>query len=141
MPSEADHERELQKTIFADRLLHKYLGVWLWSILFGSTSGVVFSLTNIGGRSWQMIGLILIIPGIAAAGAAIAALLALYRGLSEFLLPTFFGSEAAGTSTGAPNPAKYAYYLRRAFIYLIVAAGCRLLASLVELLLNSFGSR
>jgi hypothetical protein len=127
----------------ADRLLNKYLAVWLWSIIFGTNGGIVFSLISISGTSmlWKQLAIVLLIPGIASASFGIYALVLLYRALTRYLLPRFFGYWLERQNTGAePDPKVFAYFLHRAFQSVVAAALCRLAAVLIEIALSAFAT-
>jgi len=122
----------------ADRLLNKYLAVWLWSILFSANSVVVFSLTGLGSASgWKQFAFVLLLPALGAALFAIFGFLSLYRALTHYLLPRFF-DHADGR---APDQKLFAYLIQRAFAYLMAAAVFRLITALTDLALSAFSGR
>lgn len=124
----------------ADRLMNKYLAVWLWSVLFGSNVSVVFSLMNLGAAAmWKQLGLVLLIPGAAGALFAIYALVMLYRAMTQYLLPRFFGywADRKIPPETEADPKRFAYLLHRAFSSLVVAAACRLITALTDLILGA----
>jgi len=46
-------------TRLADRLLDRYVAVWLWSVLFGTTVGLAYSYMNYRGDRW---GILAVLP-------------------------------------------------------------------------------
>ena len=115
-----------------DLLLNKYVSVWLWSILFGTTTGVLYSFLSFRFERWGGLGLILLIPALAALILAIFSWLMLYRALSGYLIPRFILNQSKYEDS---DPDFFAYHIRRAFLYFVFAAGFRALASLLELAL------
>jgi hypothetical protein len=116
-----------------DRLLNKYIAVWLWSILFGTTTGVLYSFLSFRYERWGTIGIVLVVPAVFALVLALMSWLQLYAALRRYLLPKFFSSRA----DREPDPELFAYHLLRAFFYFIFAASVRALASIMESLLVS----
>ena len=76
----------------ADRILKKYVGVWLWSILFGGNSALSYStiaLARYGEWSTMARFTFMGIIGVALICVLISYVL-LLKYLSTYLLPTFF---------------------------------------------------
>lgn len=75
-----------------DRLLSKYVAVWLWSIAFGGTSTLAYNFigSSFGGGDWGTLSLAL--AALAALGMLLIAVawLSLYYFFSRYLLPSFF---------------------------------------------------
>lgn len=117
-----------QSNSHLDDLLNKYVSVWLWSILFAPTTGILYSLLSLRYDRWGPLGLILAIPGLLSLLLAILALLTLYRALAGYLLPRFILNDDA-------DPHFFAYLIRRGFLYFIYAASFRAVASLLEIAL------
>ena len=118
-----------------DRLLSKYVAVWLWSIIFGTTTGVLYSFLSFRYDRWGGLGIVLLIPAIVSLTLAILSWLSLYRGLSNYLIPLFFRNPEANIVDLAGE--HFSYNLKRAFMYFIYAAAFRAFAGLLELLLSS----
>jgi hypothetical protein len=117
-----------------DQLLNKYVSVWLWSILFGTTTGVLYSFLSFRYDRWGGLGLILIIPALASLMLAILSWLRLYHALAGYLIPRFILNESHEEEA---DPRFFAYQIRRAFLYFVYAAAFRAVASLLELALAS----
>ena len=134
-------------------LLDKYVAVWIWSIAFGTSVGVLYSLARVssGGR-W---GLAALVPTlIAAIGAlfVLSALRHLINYLRYYLLPEFFGlehsplfitpdgdEEAEDSEEEGERAQRAAISLLVAFERLLLALGCRIVAGLIESGLRSLG--
>jgi hypothetical protein len=117
-----------------ESLLSKYVSVWLWSVLFGSMSGV--SYTFIGYRPFEsrfrpsiVLSALLFCIGCIA---ALYSLIALYRALVDFLVPRFVLNEES-------NPKIFALCLHRAFFMFIVAVVARVVLALIDAVLASVG--
>lgn len=117
-----------------EALLNKYISVWLWSILFGTTTGVLFSFLSFRYDRWGELGVVLAIPAFGSLVLAIGAWLQLYRALTIFLIPRYVLSKPAD---GADE--LFAYSLRRAFLFFVGAAVLRATASVLEILLAATG--
>lgn len=130
---------EIPTTATLDRLLSKYVHVWLWSILFGSNTGVLYAYvayrsdTTWGGLSVLPVALLLM--GVVA---SLAALSQLFRYLKNFLLPQFFSSSEAAEFTSMRLPATRA--LAQAFSYFIISIVIRMLLVAVDILFAAFRS-
>ena len=116
-----------------DELLSKYVSVWMWSILFGTTTGVLYSFLSFRLDHWGGLAVMLAFPALLSIIFAVASWLNLYRGLSEFLIPRFI----LGVPAEHSDRERFAYTLRRAFFMFIWAASFRALASVLELALSS----
>lgn len=124
---------EAEKSSY-ESLLAKYISVWLWSVLFASMAGVGY--TFIGYRPFEgripaAVILSSILFGIGAL-AALASLLALYRALSNYLIPRFLLKEER-------DPLPFALSLRRAFLMFIVAVVTRVILALVDTIVANVG--
>ena len=117
-----------------DRLLDKYVSVWLWSILFGTSTGLLYTLTSYRSDSWRGFGLALAFPAFGALLCALQSWMQLLTGLRRFLLPRFI----LHRDMDKEAEEKFAYNLSRSFYYLVLASAMRIVLSLSELLLNSF---
>lgn len=115
-----------------DHLLSKYVGVWLWSILFGTTTGLMFSFLPFDTDRWnQLIGTAIGIPIALSLVMLFLSWFQLYAALRHCLIPQFFFSAAFEQRESA----RLGYCLQSAFLYFIVAAILRALASMLEMLL------
>jgi hypothetical protein len=86
----ASRERETQsESPKFEALLSKYIAVWLWSILFGTTTGVLYSFLSFRLERWGGLGMIIAIPAILALLFALMSWGHLYWGLKYFLIPRF----------------------------------------------------
>ena len=112
-------------------LLNKYVAVWLWSILFGAASGIGYSVTSFRTSNWGTIGAVLILPTLFVIVLVAGSWLHLYRALTRYLLPVFFGK------TDRADPGQFGYSLTRAFQFLFLASLMRIIGWLLELALGS----
>lgn len=115
-----------------EMLLNKYVAVWLWSILFGTTTGVLYSFLSFRYDQWGSLAFVLTIPAAAALILSIGAWLQLYRALTRFLIPRYILNDPAPHSEQV-----FAYCLQRAFLYFVSAAALRATASILEIALAS----
>ena len=115
-------------------LLNKYVSVWLWSILFGTTTGVLYSFLSFRYERWGDLGAVLVIPALGSLLLAVGAWLQLYRALTRFLIPRYVLNARSDGSEEV-----FAYCLRRAFLYFVSAAALRAVASILEILLAAAG--
>jgi hypothetical protein len=72
-----------------DRLLIKYVYVWLWSVLLGTTTTVAFSFISYRSERWGVLGIGLVALQLIGGSCVAVALLALARFLQGFMLPIF----------------------------------------------------
>ena len=129
-----EDERKEDPTLF-DQLLSKYVGVWLWTILFGTTTGVLYSFLTFRYERWGSIGVVLAVPAMLALILALLSWQQLYSGLHTYLLPKFLATKPDDEL----DPKRFAYTLQRSFFYFILAAALRALSSIFEILLVSGG--
>jgi hypothetical protein len=116
-----------------DRLLSKYVLVWLWSILFGASTGLSYSFMAYRPYdSWGSMGFLLV--ALLAVGILCTcwSWLFLFRYLTRYLVPKFFAPDETGERGKLRYPP--AVLLKRAFLLMIVAVLARLSLQLVELL-------
>jgi hypothetical protein len=113
-------------------LLNKYVSVWLWSILFGTTTGVLYTFLSFRIDKWGCLAGVLAVPLTMALLMAIGSSLQLYRGLVQFLIPRYI----LGLSTDGGEKV-FAYCLRRSFFFFVCAAFLRAIASILEILLTA----
>src|SRR5829696_4475003 len=84
-----------------DRLLAKYVTVWLWSILFGTSIGLGYAFIEYRPREkWGVLGFLLLLLLLLGSFATLIALFRLFTYLSKFLIPTFFGLEEKAMEKG-----------------------------------------
>lgn len=132
--TEAVTKSEPQPNAQLDQLLNKYVAVWLWSILFGTTTGVLYSFLSFRYDRWGGLGLIIVIPAIASLMYAILSWIALYRALSRYLIPRYI-LDCQDIVTSDEAKRVFAYMIKRSFLFFVFAAAFRAVASLVELAL------
>jgi hypothetical protein len=118
-----------------DRLLIKYVYVWLWSVLLGTTTTVAFSFISYRSERWGILGIGLVALQLIGGMCVAVALFALARFLQGFMLPIFFGGEESDRS----QQKSAARLLGRSFRYLIFAVIFRFLMSATELVLSLGG--
>ena len=105
-----------------DRFLSKYILVWLWSILFGASSGLMYSLIEYRPERWGQLALPLLVLSILGILCAFAALIVLIRYLLKFLIPSLFFRQDPNIAEAGKFAANY---LTRACWYLVFAALAR----------------
>lgn len=118
-----------------DNLLAKYVSVWLWSIIFGATTGVLYSFLSFRFDRWGVLALALVIPAIASLLSALMSWRHVYVAMVDYLLPKFVYESARDL-----DPKQFAYQLSRAFQYFMFAAGFRALAAFMEIAFASTSS-
>jgi hypothetical protein len=112
-----------------DRLLRKYVAVWLWSILFGTTTGVIFFFMNYRpSGDWREISLIYAYLVAIGGLTAILGWFVLLRYLTDWLLPDILGP--------AIIPSRR---LKLAVQLLIIAVFVGLMLSMSQLILQALG--
>jgi hypothetical protein len=74
-----------------DRILAKYITIWVWSILVGINTSVAFSFVNFGARS-RGSSLLLVLGPVVVLGmvASLVAWIFILRYLRHFIIPKFF---------------------------------------------------
>ena len=116
-------------------VLGKYVSVWLWSILFGANSALLYSFASMRlDRPWGSLGLLLAIPFAIGALFGLIALFYLLRYLTRYLLPVFLEGkvvEETGKGAGGASPSRY---LAAAFRSIALAFAMRLAIALATLL-------
>ena len=140
-----------------DNLLDKYITVWIWSVLFGASTGLVISLiTYRTDARWGPLNAILLLFLIISIVAAVISWRALMRYMSVYLIPKFllhqfstrkekksddkaqpYESKRLTTTDENEAERKAAESLRRAFEYLVIAAGARVIITLLEMAYSS----
>jgi hypothetical protein len=119
-----------------DNLLSKYLLVWIWSVLFGASSGLFYSFVGFGSsRPWGPLNLLLAILAAISLLSLVISNLALFRFLTLYLIPKFLVTSIKEDEDRVNH--KSAILLRSAFAYMIFGAVARVLMTLAELIFSS----
>lgn len=123
-----------------DDLLSKYVQVWIWSVLFGATSGLSYAYFGIRfDRPWgPLAALPLIIFGVGVI-AALGAWWCLLVHLRYSILPTFFGYKHAAFRDRDPRYAEWAHRrsvasITRAYQFLLLGGIARLFLAMSDLI-------
>ncbi len=119
-----------ETSIIVDSVLKKYVRVWLWSILFGTGTWLLFA----AGLSLSGSGRSGLVGAVLSAASLVAAALSwvdLFRAFQVYLLPVFITSTASSDADGL---ALFGRYLRRAFLLLIVAVLARACVPVIDAL-------
>ncbi len=112
-----------------EQLLAKYISVWLWSILFGASTGLLYALSDIRARDWAKLSVVFAIPAVLAFAFALISWWHLLSGLRQYLIPIYVLQHAEA------DRYEFAYHLSRAFQFMIYASVMRILVTVVELAL------
>jgi len=170
MTPSADHKSEVTKDSTTpsrehfDDLLDRYITVWIWSVLFGASTGLVISLiTYRTDVRWGLLNGLLLFFLFISISAAVISWRALMQYMSVYLIPKFLlhkfsteekkdeSTQAGASDAKAVDPIKLsineekeaeikaAAALRRAFEYLVIAAGARVVITLLEMGYASLG--
>lgn len=113
-----------------DKILKKYISVWIWSIIFGAayslTSNIFLTKSF---DKWGPLSILFILIYTYLVIFLLLSWINLYRYLVRFILPKFFllKNELDENETKLTNN-----FLRRSFMFLIIAAFLRILIPLVE---------
>lgn len=114
-----------------DELLSKYLSVWLWSILFGGTTTLTFSLANVTGyEKWGTLAWVIAMLLAIDMSFLIVSWLTLYQFLRSHLIYGIFLDNA--DAFDIENKEKAGRYLNLSFYSLIMAGVVRLMIELVK---------
>lgn len=123
-----------------DKILSKYISVWLWSILFGSVTAVGYSFLGYDLReNWGELSVLLFAIIMLGMSCIFISIFSLYLYLIKYIIPRFLFSEHTCFS-GPHVMEKAGRWLRRAFLGLMLAILFRLSITTVGLLLRSLGS-
>lgn len=116
-----------------DRLLDKYVAVWIWSILFGTSTGLLYAFSETRWRDWGLLTAALAVPAVLGFGFAFMAWRHLLRGLRRYLIPTYV--------LRVPNAdvQEFSYDLSRAIAFVINAALFKVVLAVLEVALAAFG--
>lgn len=118
-----------------DRLLSKYISVWVWSILFGTTIGLIYTFLNYRPSDrWGTLTLLLIILVVIGSVSAGMALICQLPYLTRIMIPTFF----LGIVNSEEETTLQVRKLRKSVSFIILALILRLTMVLVELGFSSF---
>jgi hypothetical protein len=99
-------------------LVRKYLAVWLWSILFGGTTGLTYTMISFQtGERWGALGLSLAVLTFLAIYLLAFAWLQLYKYLRTFLIPHVL----IGIPVDEHDAARGGEILGRAYLLMILA--------------------
>lgn len=133
-----------------DRVLAKYVSVWLWSILFGTSISLSFSFISYRpAEKWGPLGLLLAVLLIIGFIFAVSSLVYQFYYLKNFLIPTFFpgpgrpDTESKDVSTEEAHAGRdrerllATYYLRKSVRLMIFAVVLRAVMVLVELIYSA----
>jgi hypothetical protein len=120
-----------------DKLLRKYISIWIWSILFGTASALTYSIFSTRPfERWGTLSVLFVAIYAYLIVALILAWLYLYKYLVKYILPKFFPLQESEQNEFELN--KMAFFLKRSFTYLFIAAFLRILMPLIESLLYLF---
>ena len=120
-----------------DKLLSKYISIWIWSILFGAATALTYS--AIGNRPferWGILSIVLIVIFIYLIICLVMVWLYMYKYLIRYILPKFFPIRDTEVDDFVLN--KHAIYIRRTFIFLFAATLLRVSIVLIESFLYMF---
>lgn len=113
-----------------DKMFSKYVLVWIWSILFGTSTGLTYSLIEYRPERWGQLALPLLVLSVIGIVSVFAALMALINFLLNYLIPLLFLKHDAPDKLEM-KPAAIA--LRRACLLLVFAALARAGMALTEI--------
>lgn len=115
-------------------LLSKYISVWIWSILFGALSGITYSFI---GRyyeisKWGVLSLLLVMLMSIGILASIRGWLFMFQYLMSYIVPQFIHPNKENKSDD-DDPS---YWLRQAFLMIIIGLAMRLAIELSMLMFS-----
>lgn len=116
-----------------EKLLSKYIAVWIWSILFGASSGLIYSLIEYRPEKWGQLAVTLLLFSAIGIVFAFLSLILLIRYLIKILLPTIFRSSDSAQIDSKLSLLSVAY-LSRATWFLVFAAIARAGMAIAELI-------
>lgn len=126
-------------------LFRRYLSVWLWAILVGAATGILYSYVSVRDLgNWHSLALGLILVAALGGISAFVALLLLYRYLRSFIIPTFLAQTTEDTDSSDKPPTalekieadRIHNLLSKAFLLLVFSAGMLLFLYFVEAFLS-----
>lgn len=153
-PSTATPSKAIPSEGLFERLLDRYITVWMWSVLFGASTGLVFNLISYRTDSrWGPLNVLLMFVLLVSLVAALTTWRALLRCMSVYLIPKFllhkFNENVTSTSDKdsiarqelaareSEAESKAADALRRAFEYLVIGAVARIVMTILEMIYAS----
>jgi hypothetical protein len=116
-----------------DRLLDRYVAVWIWSILFGTSTGLLYAFSETRWRDWGPLTAALAIPAVFGFAFAFMAWRHLLRGLRRYVIPTYV------LRTRDTDVEEFSKDLSRAIAFVINAALFKVVLAVVEVALAAFG--
>ena len=135
-----------------DVLLSKYVSVWIWSIIFGSTTGLVYSFSGmVNPERWSQLNTLLLGWYLMGTMSTVSSLFYLYFYLTRSIIPQFLivnvdeRKRAVNEPSASKRDQEYISYrsrrnaalLAKAILMLVVATAARLCYSMTELLYSS----
>ena len=137
-PDSRKTERPSDLEYKVDGFLSKYLLVWIWSVLFGASTGLFYSfIAYRSSESWGPLDLLLLVLVIFGLFATVSSNLALFRFLTVFLIPKFLPSDKRSDTEDYQLNHLSGRLLKNAFFYMIVGAVIRVSMVLGELVFSS----
>ena len=142
--AESDKQTELpQSTFTLDRLLSKYVAVWLWSILFGANTALLYSFMTLDRiEAWKEVRFLPATLAVISAGFLAWSWWFLILYLILCLIPRVFqpGIERrllTDEEYSAEHGKHAGQYLGKAFITMFVSVMMRILVSVVEMIFEA----
>lgn len=127
-------ETNLEPKSFWDRIISKYISIWIWSIIFGVNATITFSLVQvIPGREW---GILVLAPVMIMLYGFILILFSwhyIYKYLKEYIIPRYFPLDNEELDVLKLNQS--AGYLLKAFRYMMYAAFITILVKIIQTIL------
>ena len=129
-------ETDLEK-FRLDHLLSKYISVWLWSILFGGTTGLTYTLINYESQEkWGVLAIALTFFTIVGISFLLISWHYLYLYLSKVIIPQFISHNFKDNKEFHEMSGRI---LRKAYLSMIQAGVFGLAAKLIPFIFSSFG--
>lgn len=120
-----------------DKLLSKYISIWIWSILFGTASALTYSIFSTRPfEKWGTLSILFVVIYAYLIVSLIMTWLNLYKYLVRYIVPKFFPLQESEQDEFKLN--RMAFFLKQSFTYLFIAAFLRILMPLIESLLYLF---
>lgn len=149
MPSDPDGPLSVSSSSSPDRLsdtansvFSKYATVWVWSILFGSSTAFIFNSSNYREFGKWPIGVALILGslGFVSGISALGAIVLLLRYLVRFIVPMLSG-EITTNSKGRPPADEQCRVMRTVASFLTLSFLSAIMAALAQSLLTALAYR
>lgn len=119
-------------------LLSKYIAVWIWSILFGTLTGLTYSFLSSRIVNWGPLALLPAIPLVIGIWATLLTWSSLYKYLIYYLIPSFIhNTKNEDGNEELIDSKKPARWLRQVFLMMIVAVAMRLVMELIIIVLGT----